>query len=170
MGRSHKIWVDVTGGSGKSFGCGDDDITMDIYVGASATNSQHFSTIKLRQSEYGGKVHFSLEVDGQTYRMEEFDRKTKEFRGITGRIINGSKRSEEKRKKESSESFLRTTATVAMMGSIFCDNKKEANDWKARMLKAGLENKGLIMPEDWDTLSEDEKEKRLNGAIDELSK
>jgi hypothetical protein len=34
------------------------------------------------------------------------------------------------------------------------------------MLKAGLSNKGLIMPEDWNELSEDEKEKRLNKVIE----
>ena len=30
------------------------------------------------------------------------------------------------------------------------------------MFKAGLEGKGLIMPENWDELSEDEKSERLN--------
>jgi hypothetical protein len=36
------------------------------------------------------------------------------------------------------------------------------------MLKAGLDGSGLIMPKDWDSLSEDEKEARLNGAISQL--
>ena len=40
--------------------------------------------------------------------------------------------------------------------------------WWNKMLKAGLGNKGLEMPEDWDSLSEDEKERRLNGAIGNL--
>lgn len=31
-----------------------------------------------------------------------------------------------------------------------------------------LENKGLIMPEDWETLSEDDKQSRLNNVINEL--
>jgi len=48
---------------------------------------------------------------------------------------------------------------------MFGKTQKESNDWKARMLKAGLENKGLIMPEDWDTLSENDKEARLNAVI-----
>lgn len=56
-----------------------------------------------------------------------------------------------------------TVAGIAMMGEIFGNTKKEKNDWKARMLKAGLP--GLDIPEDWDTLSEDEKEKRLNNVI-----
>jgi len=43
------------------------------------------------------------------------------------------------------------------------------NNWKARMLKAGLSNQGLIIPEDWDTLSEDDKEARLNKVITQLT-
>lgn len=63
---------------------------------------------------------------------------------------------------------LKSVAMVALMGNILGSNQKEKNDWKARMLKAGLEGKGLIMPEDWDTLDEAEKERRLDGAINEL--
>jgi len=66
--------------------------------------------------------------------------------------------------------FLKTVAIVAKMGEVFADNQKDKNDWKARMLKAGLENKGLIMPEDWESLSEDDKQKRLDGAIKQLVK
>lgn len=60
-------------------------------------------------------------------------------------------------------------AMVAKMGEIFGTTQAEKNDWKARMIKAGLEGKGLIMPDDWNTLSEDEKEKRLNGVIGQLA-
>jgi hypothetical protein len=59
---------------------------------------------------------------------------------------------------------------IAKMGELLTNNQKEANDWKTRMLKAGLENKGLIMPENWNELSENEKENRLNKVINELSK
>lgn len=55
--------------------------------------------------------------------------------------------------------------SIAKLGEILGKDQKESNDWKARMLKAGLENKGLIMPEDWDGLSEDEKSRRLDGVI-----
>jgi len=78
---------------------------------------------------------------------------------------------EEKKREEiapETDNSLKTIAMVAKMGEIFGTNQKEKNDWKARMLKAGLENKGLIMPDDWNTLSEDEKEKRLNRAIEQL--
>jgi hypothetical protein len=38
------------------------------------------------------------------------------------------------------------------------------------MLKAGLGNAGLEIPADWDTLSEDEKTRRLDAVIAELHK
>lgn len=63
---------------------------------------------------------------------------------------------------------LKTTAMIAGLGDIFGSNQKEKNDWKARMLKAGLPEGALLMPEDWETLSEDDKEARLNGAIAQL--
>lgn len=62
-------------------------------------------------------------------------------------------------------SGFKATAMIAQLGEVFADTKKEKNDWKTRMLKAGLENKGLQIPDDWDELDEDEKERRLNGAI-----
>lgn len=72
-------------------------------------------------------------------------------------------------KPEASESdgsgLLKSVAMVAKLGEIFCDTPKDQNDWKARMLKAGLSNRGLSMPENWDSLSETEKAKRLDGAI-----
>ncbi len=46
---------------------------------------------------------------------------------------------------------------IPKLGEVMTDNKKGSNDWKTRMLKAGLQDKGLIMPE--------EKETRLNGVI-----
>jgi len=54
---------------------------------------------------------------------------------------------------------------VAKMGAILAPDQKSKNDFQTRILKAGLENRGLIMPDNWDELSEDEKEKRLDGAI-----
>ncbi len=53
---------------------------------------------------------------------------------------------------------------IAKLGELFTDNKIEANDWKARMLKAGLP--GLDIPDDWNTLTEDEKSRRLDKVIE----
>lgn len=60
-------------------------------------------------------------------------------------------------------------AMVAKLGEIFSEDQKGANDWKERMLKAGLADKGLVMPEDWDTLTEAEKQTRLDGVINILT-
>ncbi len=65
---------------------------------------------------------------------------------------------------------LNRVANIAKLGDIFGKTQKESNDWKERMIKAGLENKGLIMPEDWDDLDEDTKQFRLDGAIKILGK
>lgn len=61
---------------------------------------------------------------------------------------------------------LRIIGMIAKLGEAFyAGDQKATNDWKEHMIRAGLENKGLIMPEDWDTLSEDEKEARMNDVI-----
>ncbi len=58
-----------------------------------------------------------------------------------------------------------TIASIAKLGELFAPDQKSQNDWKKRMLTAGLENKGLIIPEDWDTLDENDKQARLDGVI-----
>lgn len=60
-------------------------------------------------------------------------------------------------------------ANIAKLGEILCDNQKDQNDWKVRMLKAGLSDKGLIIPEDWNELTENEKGKRLNSVISQFN-
>ena len=76
---------------------------------------------------------------------------------------------EEDRKKNAST--FKTIGMIAKMGEVFhAGDQKATNDWKERMIKAGLGDKGLIMPEDWNELSEDVKEARLNAAIEGLQK
>jgi len=66
-------------------------------------------------------------------------------------------------KEQEQKQMMKTTGMVALMGDLLCDTKKQKNDWKKRMLKAGIPD--LDIPDDWDELSEDEKEKRLNKVI-----
>ncbi len=54
-------------------------------------------------------------------------------------------------------------AGIAKLGEIFCDNQKDKNDWKTRMLKAGVPE--IDLPDGFDSLPEDEKQRRLDGAI-----
>lgn len=60
---------------------------------------------------------------------------------------------------------LELASMVAMMGSVLISDKKEANDFKLRMIQAGAGG-ALSMPADWDTLGEDEKQRRLDAIIE----
>lgn len=71
--------------------------------------------------------------------------------------------------REEANKMFSSIAMVAKLGEILTDDKKESNDWKARMLKAGLSDKGLIMPDDWNELPEIEKTKRLDNVINHLN-
>ena len=70
---------------------------------------------------------------------------------------------------EEKEGNGKVVAMVAAMGDIFAEGTEAQNDWKKRMLEAGLGNAGLSFPEDWHTLTEEEKKKRLDGVINILN-
>lgn len=72
-------------------------------------------------------------------------------------------------KLEAPDPLFSSIAAICKLGEVLCSGQKETNDWKTRMIKAGLGNRGLEIPDDWDTLSEDEKETRLNNVIKELT-
>lgn len=61
--------------------------------------------------------------------------------------------------------IIRTTAATAKMAAFFLTDQKEANAMKVRILKAGL-GQMLYLPENWDEISEDEKQRRLDKAIE----
>jgi len=63
---------------------------------------------------------------------------------------------------------FKTVSMVAQIGNILCNDQKETNDWKKRMLLAGLP--GLSIPDDWNELNENEKTIRLDNVINELKK
>ena len=58
-------------------------------------------------------------------------------------------------------------ANIASLGNIFADNQKDKNSWKERMLKAGVNE--LDFPDNWNELSEDEKENRLDKVIEQCN-
>lgn len=64
-------------------------------------------------------------------------------------------------------STFNTIASVAMIGDIISDTQKDRVKWKERMVKAGLP---LEFPEDWDSLTDEDKEARLNLVIEQLRK
>lgn len=52
---------------------------------------------------------------------------------------------------------------VCAIGKLLCNNEKEKNVWDKRMLST---IRGLSFPEDFDTLSEKEKRKRLDKVLE----
>lgn len=63
---------------------------------------------------------------------------------------------------EKPNDMLRTVSMVAAMGEVFGNNSEEKNAWKKRFLSM---HNGLSFPDDFDSLPEEEKQKRLDGAI-----
>jgi hypothetical protein len=119
----------------------------------------------------GKPVVYGMYSDTTARHIKEF-LKQHGFKAESGKQIMkdyGAKESDEKAKSEREESeadsHFKTVAMVSQLGEIFGKTEKEKNDWKTRMLKAGLEGRGLQMPEDWETLSEAEKKKRLDAVI-----
>lgn len=66
--------------------------------------------------------------------------------------------------REAVDKMFKSVGAIASLGNLFCDNTADRNKWKRRMLEAGLS--GLEFPEDFDSLSEEEKESRINKVID----
>lgn len=89
-----------------------------------------------------------------------------ELRTFKNKLKNQWRKDDEKK----TSKMFSTVAMVAKMGEVLTGSQKEANDWKARILKAGLGDRGLTMPEDWDQLSEDEKTARLDGVLSVIKK
>jgi hypothetical protein len=101
-----------------------------------------------------------------------------EFQSVLKKLIDETKSLSEEQKKVARElvghykedSGFGFVATMAKMGELFGANQQEKNNWKKRILTAGLEKQGLEFPDDWDGLPEDIKEARLNQVIEELIK
>ena len=60
---------------------------------------------------------------------------------------------------------LKSAGMVSMFGRLLYDNKKDKNNFQKRMFTAA----GLTFPDDWNELTEEEQERRLNNVIN-LSK
>lgn len=128
---------------------------------------------------WGHKAWLSVDGRNVEYKKITYYNRTWEsyqFQSILYSIIEKTKALTKEEKEEANKwikeyqepSRFNHVAMVASLGDLFTDNKKDANDWKARMLKAGIPEGALQMPEDWDSLTENEKERRLNGAIQAL--
>ena len=73
-----------------------------------------------------------------------------------------------KKEEEKFNSMFNSIKAVCAVGGLVCKDEKSKNDWTKRMIEAGLSNKGLSFPEDWNTLDEAEKSRRLEGALNTI--
>ena len=124
----------------------------------------------------GGKEHSRVKICYLNRTWESF-----QFESVLTKLLNQTKYLTQARQRnflakarhaesERVDAEFKTIGTMAKLGEIFhAGDKKAQNDWKKRMLKAGLKNKGLIMPDDWEKLSEDEKTNRLDAVISQLT-
>jgi len=100
-----------------------------------------------------------------------------EFQSVLIKIVNEAEKNKIISAKERQEcikyleedrtdwSDFKAVTQAVKIGEVLCNTQKDKNDWNMRMIKAGLEHKGLIIPEDWNKLDEDTKQKRLDGVI-----
>jgi hypothetical protein len=69
-------------------------------------------------------------------------------------------------KKEKPDHF-KTLKMMAAFANLLGNTEAEKNHLKTIALKA---ESGIILPDDWNTLPEEEKSRRLNGTIEQLEK
>lgn len=139
--------------------------SIEIVCNAENTRSgfRHLATLFVDGSESAkGKC---------TYQNRTWERY--EFQSVLFNVIEKSSLSEDDIKLcndfienyKETDNMMDVVVRIAKLGEVFCDNKEDKNKWKKRMLKAGLEGRGLQFPDDWDKLPEDEKEARLNKVM-----
>ena len=62
-------------------------------------------------------------------------------------------------------STFNSTYGIAMMGELMGADRKQKNVLKAKALQVGLGNQGLSFPDNWSSLPEATKTKRLNAVM-----
>ena len=127
-----------------------------------------------KQEKPNLKVYYSyttpvaLEIDGQL-KVSENQWSVTTARHLTW-IDGGNKKARLKReefnelveKHRPEPNFLKTVSSVSAMFGLMCQNDvKTKNKYQKRFFD---KVQGINFPDDWESLSEEEKTKRLNGA------
>jgi hypothetical protein len=146
------------------------DIKVVAKYGKSSNGFNHFATLYLKGREMDTvKTHYI----NRTWESYEFDSVIQKLadnspnltpiqrKDILDWVKNRDGHDDEGMKR------LGSIGALAMMGDVLGSNQKEKNSLKTTALKSV---RGIDLPDDWNTLSEAEKERRLNGAIGVLNK
>ena len=110
-------------------------------------------SIFLTSGSNGGKSSIKL----GTFKEEDLDKNIK----VTIKRMN----KKTKEKKEAENDPFRAVKMVCAFGSILCDTPEEKNKWNKRMIGT---IEGINIPEDFDSLPEEEKARRLKGVLEVL--
>ena len=149
------------------------NITKKIYIEAETYETRYSWGHKAWLYVKGHEVDYKkITYYNRTWECYEFETilnslvsDTKELRprqkSIAKKLIKNEFRVEDKKRVDKMFSGV---AMVAAMGDILTSGIEESNTFKKKILKAGLP--GLDIPSDWDNLSEEVKNERLNGVID----
>jgi hypothetical protein len=84
-------------------------------------------------------------------------------RGLDIVQLQQSDRPAKTEQETASDNPFKAVAFVAAIGDVMEDTIEGRNAWKKRMVLAGVA--GISFPEDWDSLDEKVKEKRLDSII-----
>jgi len=143
---------------------------IEIVCNSESTRSgfRHLATLFVRGTEQ--------EKAKCTYLNRTWERY--EFQSVLSKVVEKAKLSKKDNKicrefidgDQTDWSDFKMVKQIAMLGDVFTNNQKDNNNWKTRMLKAGFEKKGLIIPDDWDTLDEETKKVRLDKVIELMNK
>lgn len=126
------------------------------------------SEVDYRKITYYNRTWEAYEFESiLSYLVEGTKALTKRQKALAKKLIKNNFRVEDEKRVSKEFGMI---ANIAKIGALFTTDQKELNDWKERMLRAGLSSQGLSFPEDWGQLSETEKEARLNGVLSVISK
>ena len=150
-----------------------DDVSVDCYYQNTNYGFRHvaelsapgvFVTDKCR---YYNRTWESYEFESVLYAVVEKAEKKKFFTKEQAETCKKYIKDYEEINRQEVNKKFGMIGAIASLGSIFTDNKADSNAFKKRILKAGVGD-GLDFPDDWNELSEEDKENRLNGAINIL--
>lgn len=113
-----------------------------------------------------------IEITGAGWTSQSTSRGLNCLPGVSVRIKNGSwelngRSWDGKWTSIQREDPFRRVIGMAKLADLLCEDKSQRNRCKTLAVQS---IQGIDIPSDWDTLSEEEKERRLNGAIEELKK
>ena len=128
---------------------------------------RHVAVLHMDGNEVARAKVCYLNRTWESFEFETVLRKLLENSALSAEEKSVFFRASQRKNKEEGDAMFGTVANIAKLGDVFGNTTKEKNDWKQRMLKAGLPD--LQIPEDWNALGEDEKERRINMVIEMLT-